>query len=230
MSALAGDHHPIRGISRQQPRRRIGTDGLGHCPSHQKAHGLRAWRQDGEGMAEMDTARLWRGMQVDPAIALAPGAHQQTADMGITLGVTQHCQVALPLWDSPLWSFKPSEINVTVSSNRPGVAAKVTVAANLNSLDLNYQGSPITVGHGEFTATSGHIYAGFVGLRPAGWPLIGVGAFATWQDGAPDSVDLTYLLLECEPAFCRSGCSESWPVVRTSKDGHCQVTKPEPRA
>jgi hypothetical protein len=152
-------------------------------------------------MAEMDTARLWRGMQVDPAIALAPGAHQQTADMGITLGVTQQCQVALPLWDSPLWSFKPSEINVTVSSNRPGVAAKVTVAANLNSLDLNYQGSPITVGHGEFTATSGHIYAGFVGLRPAGWPLIGVGAFATWQDGAPDSVDLTYLLLECEPGF-----------------------------
>src|SRR5262245_4048080 len=38
-------------------------------------------------------------------------------------------------------------------------------------------------------------------MHPAGWPVIGVGAVATWQDGAPQSAALTYLEIECLLGF-----------------------------
>ncbi|HEV2370887.1 MAG TPA: hypothetical protein VGS19_01850 [Streptosporangiaceae bacterium] len=83
----------------------------------------------------MDIAGMWRGMRAGPADVPRPGAHQAPAD-GITLSsVTQQCQVALPV---P--GITPDEVTVTVTSQRPGVAAQVTIGANLNSQDGSYQG------------------------------------------------------------------------------------------
>jgi hypothetical protein len=48
---------------------------------------------------------------------------------GITLTLTQECQVALPAGN------RIPEVRVMVTSNRPGVAAQVAVAANVNSPD-----------------------------------------------------------------------------------------------
>ena len=45
---------------------------------------------------------------------------------------------------------------------------------------------------GQFSADSPHVSVGFVVMHPAGWPVIGVGAGATWQDGAPQSAALSY--------------------------------------
>jgi hypothetical protein len=87
---------------------------------------------------------------------------------------------------------------VTVTSNRPGVDAQVTIAANLNSPDGSYQGPTTTVGQGQFTSTSSQVHAGFIVL-PSGWPVLGVGAEATWADGAPHSVTLIYVQLACDP-------------------------------
>ena len=89
----------------------------------------------------MDIAGLWRSMRTDPADAPRPGAHQQTAGPGITISVTQQCQIALPLT-----SLSPDEVTVTVTSHRPGVAAQVSIAANFNSPDGSYQGPTTTVG------------------------------------------------------------------------------------
>jgi hypothetical protein len=89
-------------------------------------------------------------------------------------------------------------VRLTIASNRPGVAAEVTIAANLNSPDGSYQGPTTRVGQGQFTVTTSQVHAGFVVL-PSGWPVLGVGAEATWADGAPNSVTLTYVQLECDP-------------------------------
>jgi hypothetical protein len=43
---------------------------------------------------------------------------------------------------------------VTVTSHRPGVAAQVSIGANLNSADGSYQGPTTTVGHGQFSASA----------------------------------------------------------------------------
>jgi hypothetical protein len=112
----------------------------------------------------------------------------------ITISVTQQCQIALPLPN-----YAPDEVTVTVTSHRPGVAAQVSIAANFNSPDGSYQGPTTTVGQGQFTATSSHVHAGFVVLPAAGWPVLGVGAVATWEDGAPESAALTYEQLACDP-------------------------------
>ena len=88
---------------------------------------------------------------------------------------------------------------MTVTSHRPGVAAQVTIGANLNSPDGSYQGPTTTVGTGQFTATSSQVQAGFVVLPAAGWPVLGVGAEAIWEDGAPQSFALNYWQLECDP-------------------------------
>lgn len=141
----------------------------------------------------MDIAGMWRSMRADPSEAPRPGAHQQTAAGEITISVTQQCQPSLPLV-----RFTPDEVTVTITSHRPGVAAQVTIGANLNSPDGSYQGPTTTVGHGQFTSASSHVDAGFVVL-PSGWPVLGVGAAATWADGAPQSAVLTYEQLACDP-------------------------------
>jgi hypothetical protein len=114
--------------------------------------------------------------------------------VGITISVTQQCQTALPLQ-----RFTADEVIVTVSSHRPGVAAQVLIAANFNSPDGSYQGPTTVVGQGQFTATGSEVDARFVVLPAAGWPVLGVGAVATWEDGAPESAGLTYEQLACDP-------------------------------
>jgi hypothetical protein len=140
----------------------------------------------------MDIARTWHSMRADPAAAPHAGANLETAGEEITISVVQECQVALPSGN-----LVP-EVSVTIASNRPGVDAQVTIAANLNSPDGSYQGPTTTVGQGQFTSTSSQVHASFVVL-PSGWPVLGVGAEATWADGAPHSVTLTYVQLACDP-------------------------------
>jgi len=139
----------------------------------------------------MDIAGRWRALHPDPADAPRPGVQVAAAADGITVSVTQQCQVALP----PS-SFLADEVTVTVTSHRPGVGAQVTVGANFNSVDGSYQGPTTQVGQGQFTATSGQVQVGFVVL-PAAWPVLGVGAGAVWDDGEPESFDLTYVALMC---------------------------------
>ena len=140
----------------------------------------------------MDIAGVWRRMHDDPTNFPRPEA--QIPGEGITITVTQQCQVALPLAN-----YSPDEVTVTVTSQRPGVAAQVIIGANLNSADGSYQGPTTAVGQGQFTATSSQVEVGFVVLPAAGWPVLGVGAEATWADGTPPSVALTYVQLECDP-------------------------------
>jgi hypothetical protein len=140
----------------------------------------------------MDIARWWRSMHTNAAVAPHAGAHLETPGEEITINIAQECQVALPS------ANRVPEVSVTITSNRPGVAAQVTVGANLNSPDGSYQGPTMIVGQGQFTATNSDVHAGFVVL-PSGWPVLGVGAEATWADGAPHSVTLTYVQLACDP-------------------------------
>jgi len=137
---------------------------------------------------------MWRSMRSGSDEVPRPGAHLEAAGQGITITVTQQCQVALPLSDS-----RADEVTVTVTSQRPGVAAQVSVGANLNSPDGSYQGPTTTVGQGQFTATDSEVQAGFVVLPAAGWPILGVGADATWADGSTQSFALTYVELQCDP-------------------------------
>ena len=82
----------------------------------------------GGEMTDMDIPGMWRSMRADPAGTPHAGAHQQTAGEGITIAVTQECQTTLPLA-----GFTADEVTVTVTSHRPGVAAQVSIGANLNS-------------------------------------------------------------------------------------------------
>jgi hypothetical protein len=142
-------------------------------------------------MTDMDIAGMWRSTRAE---APHPGAHQQVAGEGITIAVTQQCQATLPLA-----GFTADEVTVTVTSHRPGVAAQVSIGANLNSPDGSYQGPTTTVGHGQFTtAARSRVRAGFAVL-PSGWPVLGVGAEAIWEDGAPHSIALVYEQLACDP-------------------------------
>jgi hypothetical protein len=69
----------------------------------------------------MDVADMWRTIRRDPAAARPHvGAHVATAEEGISMTVTQDCQVALPS------ANRVPEVTVTITSNRPGVAAAVT--------------------------------------------------------------------------------------------------------
>jgi hypothetical protein len=140
----------------------------------------------------MDVADMWRTMRRDPAARPHVGAHMATAEAGISMTVTQDCQVALPS------ANRVPEVTVTITSNRPGVAAQVTIAANLNTPDGSYQGPTKVVGQGQFTATSSTVGAGFIVL-PSGFPVLGVGAEALWADGAAHSLTLNYYQLACDP-------------------------------
>ena len=140
----------------------------------------------------MDIAGMWRSAHPGAAEVPRPGMQHAPAG-GITITVAQQCQVALPV---P--SLKADEVTVTVTSQRPGIAAQVTVGANLNSTNGNYQGPTTTVGQGQFTATGSQVSAAFVVLPTDPWPVLGVGAEATWADGAAQSVALTYVQIECD--------------------------------
>lgn len=140
----------------------------------------------------MDIADLSRSMRAGRADAFRVGAHLETAGAGITISVAQECQIALP----PRRNRIPA-VSVTVTSQRPGIAAQVTIAANFNSPDGSYQGPTTTVGQGQFTATSSLVAARFV-LLPSGFPVLGVGAVADWADGE-HSAALTYEQIACDP-------------------------------
>jgi hypothetical protein len=140
----------------------------------------------------MDIARIWRDMSANPSNAPHAGAHLATPGEDITMSVTQECQVALP------WGNQIPEFTVIVTSNRPGVAADVTIAANVNSMNGNYQGPTTIVGQGQFTATNSEVRVGFI-MLPSGFPVAGVSAQAIWADGAPHSITLNYYLIACDP-------------------------------
>ena len=139
----------------------------------------------------MDIPSFWRSQRASAGPPQA-GAHVMTAEAGITINVMQDCRIALPTGN------RFPAVSVMVASNRPGVAAQVSVAANLNSPDGSYQGPTTVVGQGQFTATASSVLANFIVL-PSGWPVLGVGAEAIWADGAPNSLGLTYVQLECDP-------------------------------
>jgi hypothetical protein len=140
----------------------------------------------------MDIAGTWRSLRAHPTDAPRVGAHLEAAGEGITISVAQQCLIALP----PRSSSIP-KVSVTVSSQRPGVAAQVTIAANFNSPDGSYQGPTTTVGQGQFTATESQVHTRFI-LLPSGFPVLGVGAVADWTDGT-HSVTLTYEQIACNP-------------------------------
>ena len=153
----------------------------------------------------MDIADMWRRLRAGPADAPRPGAQKETTRPGITVKVTQQCQVTLPASRS-----SPDEVTVTVTSDRPGVAAKVTIGANLNSPDGSYQGPTTTVKKCHFTATDSQVHTGFVVLPAARWPVLGIGAEAIWEDGIPGSVALVYQQLECSTSQSGSKALVNW--------------------
>jgi len=142
----------------------------------------------------MDIASLWRRLRADPAEMPVPGARRATAAGDITIDVTQRCLASLPR----LPGLTHNVTTVTVTSHRPGVPGHVTIGANFNSPDGNYQGPTTTVGQGQFTATSSRVETSFV-LLPSGWPILGAGAEATWADNAPQSGTLSYWQIACDP-------------------------------
>lgn len=143
-------------------------------------------------MTDIDIAGMWRSMRAYPAAVPHAGAHLETAEPGITITVTQECQIALP----PRSNLIPA-VSVTVTSQRPGMAGQVTIAANFNTPDGSYQGPTTAVGQGQFTATNSLVQARFI-LLPSGFPVLGVGAVADWADGA-HSATLTYEQIACDP-------------------------------
>jgi hypothetical protein len=141
----------------------------------------------------MDIAEIWRNVRGRPDQLPLPGAHLETPpEPGITISVTQQCQLVLPSPD-----LIADEVTVTVTSLRPGVAAEVSIFANFNNLGGSYQGPSTEVGRASFTATRPHVDTAFVVLPgrggPVGWDaFLGIAAEAIWADGAPQSVALTY--------------------------------------
>lgn len=140
----------------------------------------------------MDIASTWRTLRTRPADVPHAGVHLQTAGSEITISVTQECLIALP----PRLNMTPV-VNVTIRSQRPGVAGQVTIGANFNSLDGSYQGPTTRVGQGQFTDTVSEVHARFV-LLPSGFPVVGVGAGADYADGVHGAT-LTYQQIACNP-------------------------------
>jgi hypothetical protein len=88
-------------------------------------------------------------------------------------------------------------VEVTVTSQRPGMAGQVTIGANFNSVDGSYQDPTTNVGQGQLTATSSLVQARFI-LLPSGFPVLGVGAAVDWADGTHGAW-LTYEHIACNP-------------------------------
>ena len=139
----------------------------------------------------MDIGAIWRNMRKNAADAPRAGARLQTEGPGISISVTQECLIALP----PRITRIP-EVSVTITSNRPGVAAQVSVGANFNTPDGSYHPTTM-VGTGQFTAAISQINVRFV-LLPSGFPVLGVGAACDWADGE-HSANLTYEQIACNP-------------------------------
>lgn len=143
-------------------------------------------------MTNIDIAGMWRSLRANPADVPHAGIHLQSAGSEITISVTQECLIALPPRPN-----KVPEVSVTVTSQRPGIAGQVSVAANFNTVDGSYQGPTTTVGQGQFTETESQVHARFI-LLPAGFPILGVGAVADYADGVHGGV-LTYEQIACNP-------------------------------
>jgi hypothetical protein len=142
----------------------------------------------------MDITHVWRTLRTDPAALPHVGAHLETAGQEITTTISQECMGAVPRA-----SYSPNLVTITVTSHRPGVAGHVTVGANLNRQDFSYQGPTTTVGHAEFTGAISQVTVRFVVLPWTGFPVLGFDAEVDWSDGAPQSITLDYVLLECNP-------------------------------
>lgn len=110
----------------------------------------------------MDVADVWRNLRTNPADVPQAGIHLQTAGSEITISVAQECLVALP----PRLTMTPV-VNVTITSQRPGVAGQVTIGANFNSLDGSYQGPTTNVGQGQFTDTISQVMPALFYCPPA---------------------------------------------------------------
>jgi hypothetical protein len=143
-------------------------------------------------MTNMDIAGMWRSLRTDPADVPHAGVHLQSAGSEIAISVTQECLIALP----PRQNMIP-EVSVTVTSQRPGVAGQVRVAANFNTPDGSYQGPTTTVGQGQFTDTSSQVHVRFI-LLPSGFSVLGVGAVVDYADGVHSGA-LTYERIACNP-------------------------------
>jgi len=164
----------------------------------------------------MDIPSFWRSLRASAGAPQA-GAHVESAGAGITINVMQDCRIALPSGN------RIPAVSVLVASNRPGVTAQVSVAANLNSPDGSYQGATTVVGQGQFTTTASSVLANFVVL-PSGWPVLGVGAEAIWADGAPNSLALNYVQLECDPWVWWRWLIPSWSDSQLALPQHLSQT------
>jgi hypothetical protein len=171
-------------------------------------------------MTDLDLAGMWRTMRVHPADVPRVGAHLETAGPGITIIVAQECLTALPSRRNGI-----PEVSVTITSQRPGVAAQVTIAANFNTPDGSYQGPTTTVGHGQFTSSSSGVHARFIVL-PSGFPVLGVGAVADYADGV-HSVTLGYWQIACDPWVWWRWLT---PVVGTLSRPFTRISSTSPRS
>jgi hypothetical protein len=140
----------------------------------------------------MDVASMWRSMRTNPAEVPRVGVQLHTVGSEITISVAQECLIALPTRPT-----RTPVVSVTITSQRPGVPAQVSIGANFNSTDGSYQGPTTAVGQGEFTDTNSQVHARFV-LMPSGFPVLGVGASADYADGV-HSGTLTYQQIACNP-------------------------------
>ena len=140
----------------------------------------------------MDVASMWRSLRTNPADASAAPASTSVG----RVGNHHRRRTGVPLALPPRQSLIP-EVSVTVTSQRPGVAAQVTIAANFNSANGSYQGPTTIVGQGQFTDTGSQVHARFV-LLPSGFPVLGVGAVADYADGVHGAA-LTYREIACNP-------------------------------
>jgi hypothetical protein len=106
---------------------------------------------------------LWRSLR---AAAGPPqtGAHIQTVEAGITVDVMQDCRIALPSGN------RIPAVGVTVASNRPGVAAQVSIAANLNrTAVIRVDGRGPGPVHRDRIICPGSLV-----VLPSGWPVLGL--------------------------------------------------------
>jgi hypothetical protein len=143
----------------------------------------------------MEIPDVWRRVQAHHAdtAQVRPGEPQQAPPDSFAIDVVQQCRSIIPILHLNLLI---DGVTVTVTLGRPGVGGQVTVGVNLNSLDGSYQGDVWIVGQGQFTATSSQFQTTFT-IWPDQWPVLGVGAWADWDDGAPQSFALEYKDIVC---------------------------------
>jgi hypothetical protein len=144
----------------------------------------------------MEIPDVWRHAQAHHATTaqVRPGQPQQAPPDSLAItDIVQQCQNIIPILHLNLLI---DAVTVTVTSGRPGVGGQVTVGVNLNSFDGSYQGPVSIVGQGQFTATNSQFQTTFT-IWPDQWPMLGVGAWTYWDDGAPKSFALEYKDIAC---------------------------------